>query len=43
MFTPPKNNEHLPSKYDVVELNAHWRWRGQLISQGDRDLNILSS
>lgn len=34
--------ERLPSKYDIVKLNAHWRWWRQLICQGDCYLNLLS-
>ena len=34
--------ENLPSEYDVVKLNAHWRCGWQLICQGDCYLNFFS-
>lgn len=34
--------ENLPSEYDVVKLNAHWRCGWQLICQGDCYLNLFS-
>lgn len=35
--------EHVPFGYDVVKLQAYWRWRGKLICQGDNYLNFLST